>query len=244
LQGLRAGTASAEQVLEIGRRLYASSQAYTDLFNMVQSLSRGGAIGGGSSGAIRGVSGGGLTGEERKRLSDLLKEQDQLQAAAQLQQYQTLAQQIAEIASAKGEDWQEVLKEMGINIADFEKGLGLNDEQTQKYIDSIQTQTDSNGENTRSIVDAINAMSDAVVRALGGTPDATHGDTTSLTGSHGHSGHSRPGDTESGATAPLPGSFGHSGHMLPEEVGERMARGFERGTLASQPRSMRPAVPA
>lgn len=191
LQGLRSGTATKDQVLEIGRRLYASSQAYTDLFNQVSSIPTASQPGGG----VGGSAGGGLSGAESARLSTLLKEQQQLQAAATLTQYQTLAQQIAEISSAKGEDWQQVVKDMGIDLKAFEKGLGMNDSQLNDYITSIQKQTDSDGNNTKSIVDAINAMSDAVVIALGGTPS-----------------HSNNGTTASGSGGAAGTRGGHSGH--------------------------------
>jgi hypothetical protein len=38
LSGLRNGTVTQEQVLQIGRNLYASSQKYTDLFNLVRQI--------------------------------------------------------------------------------------------------------------------------------------------------------------------------------------------------------------
>jgi len=203
LQGLRSGTVSKEDVLGIGRRLYASSQQYTDLFNLVQGIPTAG------TGVAGGRGGGGqtFTGADQARLDKLLKEQQQLQAAAQLQQYQTLAQQIAEIASAKGEDWQQVVADMGIDLKAFEKGLGFNDKQLNDYITNIQKQTDSAGQNTQSIVKAINDMSDAIVTTLGGTP-GRHDDTgTGTTGGgpptpRGHSGHgSRRSITDEDAEA-------------------------------------------
>jgi hypothetical protein len=166
LQGLRAGTATQDEVLQIGRRLYASSQQYTDLFNMVQSM--GGHAAGGTGGGGVSVGGGGLSAADSEKLAALLKEQQQLQASAQLQQYQTLAQQVAEIASAKGEDWQKVLTDMGDNISDFEKGLGMTDAQTAAYIAQLQSQKDDNGQNTASIVAVLNQ----ILQALGGTPSA------------------------------------------------------------------------
>jgi len=223
LEGLRAGTVSQEQVLQIGRRLYASSQAYNDLFSMVTSMGRRGTAsvgGGGPTGSS--ASGGGLTAAERQRLSDLLKEQQTLEAAAQLAQYQTLAKQIAEIASAKGEDWREVLEQMGINIADFEAGLQMTDEQTDSYIDAQQALLDDNDENTRTIVEALQQGFDDVVTAVGGTP-------------RGHSTHDLPGGTDESA----PIRRGHSGHMVPHQVGQEMARGFRDVTAASLPRSSR-----
>jgi hypothetical protein len=165
LQGLRAGTATQDEVLQIGRRLYATSQQYVDLFNMVKSM---GGHATGASGAPGVHVGGGLSSSDSQHLADLLKEQQQLQAAAQLQQYQTLAQQIAEIASAKGEDWQKVLDGMGIKEADFEKGLGMTQDQLGQYITAIQQQKDDNGNNTQSIVAVLNQ----ILSALGGTPSA------------------------------------------------------------------------
>jgi hypothetical protein len=170
LSGLRSGTVTQDQVLDIGRRLYASTAQYTALFNMVQAIGQHTGTTGFSGAATTGTHTG-LSTEESKRLADLLKEQQSLQAAAQLQQYQTLAQQVAEIASSKGEDWQQVLKEMGVNIDDFEKGLNLTDQQTQDYITAIQNQTDSAGDNTKSIVDVLNQ----ILVALGGTPTNSGG---------------------------------------------------------------------
>lgn len=167
LSGLRAGTVSQDQVLEIGRRLYASSQAYTDLFNQVQHMGQ-------SASAAIGANGGapsGLSGPDAARLQELLKEQSTLQAAQTQAQYQTLAQQIAEIASSTGEDWQKVIADMGINAADLEKGLGLaNDDALTDYLAAIQTQTDSNGENTTSIIDAIHDIGDQITAAITAAP--------------------------------------------------------------------------
>jgi ribosomal protein L12E/L44/L45/RPP1/RPP2 len=174
LQGLRAGTVTQDQVLEIGRRLYASTAQYTALFNMVRNMGGGNIDVSGAVGGNTRPSGAGLSADEQSRLKDLLEEQQTLQAAAQLQQYQTLAQQVAEIASAKGEDWQQVLSDMGVNIDKFEKGLNLTDQQTSDYIDAIQKQVDDNGDNTESLIAAL----DRLTRALGGTVPSG-GDTSS-----------------------------------------------------------------
>lgn len=104
-----------------------------------------------------------LTAEESQRLKDLLKEQQQLQAAQTLSQYQTLAKQIAEIASATGETYQQVIDEMGIKNANPEKGLKLaNDDALKAYITDLQKQKDSNKENTHTIVAALNRIYDAI----------------------------------------------------------------------------------
>src|SRR6185369_941444 len=91
LQGLRAGTVSQETVLGIGRSLYASSQAYTDLFNQVTHM--GGQQGSQprGNGVLNAVgmympadtsttAGTGLSAAEQAKLDALLKQQAALQA--------------------------------------------------------------------------------------------------------------------------------------------------------------------
>lgn len=156
LEGLRQGSVSQEQVLQIGRRLYASSQAYNDLFAMVQQYAptpKGSAPASGSSPQ-------GLTATEQERLSQLLKEQAQLQKTAQLQQFQTLAQQVAELAQVKGGDWRSILKGMDASIDAFEKGLGLTDAQTDAMMKAIMEKKDSDGQNSRTLAAAINRLVD------------------------------------------------------------------------------------
>lgn len=168
LQGLRAGTATADQVLTIGRSLYASSDAYNQLFAQVQQYA--GQSGGNGSGHGGGGGSGGsqLSSSDQARLNALLKEQAVLQAAATTQQYQTLAQQIEEIANAKGETYQQVISDMGINIKDLEKGLGIkSDEDFDAYMNKLGQQTDSAGDNTQSIVTAITNLQAALLAALG-----------------------------------------------------------------------------
>ena len=161
LQGLREGTVTADQVLQIGRSLYASSEAYNQLFAEVEpyanaATSHGGGTVYNGSEALSGSSTSGLSDADQKKLKDLLAEQAQLQQAALTQQYQQLAQEIAEIATAKGEDFTQVMKDMGISSADLEKALGLKDDAAlATYMSTIQSQTDSQGNNTQSIVTAI-----------------------------------------------------------------------------------------
>jgi hypothetical protein len=213
LQGFRSGTVTADQVLQIGRRLYASSQQYTDLFNMVM---QGGGHGANQTTGAGGSTGthGGLSAAESQRLSDLLKEQQQLQSAAQLQQYQTLAQQIAEISSAKGEDWHQVVSDMGIDLKAFEKGLGMSDSQLDTYIKNFQALKDSNGDNTASIVAVLNQ----ILTALGGTPTASA--------------------DPNAAPVPL-GHTTHSGPRGGDGVRQAIADGF-RQVILTGPRNLRP----
>ncbi len=188
LQGLKAGTVTQDQVLTIGRNLYASSEAYNNLFAQVQQYGgKAGQVGppgtfkGGpapiiTSGANASViAASTLSDADAQKLKDLIAERDALQASQTLQQYQTLASQIAEIATAKGEDFKTVLSEMGIQQAALEKGLGLQSDQAlQDYITTIQKQQDSANENTQSIVDAINMLPRAISDALQGKLDTTN----------------------------------------------------------------------
>ena len=167
LEGLRAGTVTQDQVLQIGRRLYASSQAYNDLFAQVQGI---GVISNSVSPTGSGSGAQGLSASDSERLQELLQEQATLQNAATLAQYQTLAQQVAELAKAKGKDYTQVLKDMGVKQADLEKGLGLKtDADLQLYIANVQKQTDSNNDNTTSIVSAILGLPQAIADAINGT---------------------------------------------------------------------------
>lgn len=168
LQGLRAGTATPDEVLQIGRSLYASSNAYNELFQEVmpyvgKQAHQGGGFTPGPTHS------GGLSTTDSERLKELLAEQQQLQAANQLAQYQTLAQQIEEISKAKNEDVFEVMKDMKLNVQDFEKGLGIkSDADLKAFLDSLGTQVDSANQNTSSIVDAINSLPEEIAKAIGG----------------------------------------------------------------------------
>lgn len=166
LDAFHRGAASTEDVLQVAARLWTtSSTQYQNLFNQLQ-----GATPTAATAAVS-ASQGGLSGADAARLQQLLQEQATLQAAQTQAQYKTLAQQIAEIASATGEDWQKVLSDMGVNASDLEKGLGLaNDDALSQYLGAIQTQTDSNGDNTTSIIAAIHDIGDQITAAITSAP--------------------------------------------------------------------------
>jgi hypothetical protein len=186
LQGLRAGTVTADQVLNIGRSLYASSEAYNELFAEVEPYAgRGGHKATGGAGSHGGQHG--LSSADQAKLKALQAEQATLQAGQTLGQYQTLAQQIAEIATAKGQTITQVLKDMGIKQQDLEKGLGIkNDADFASYMSKLQQQVDSAGTNTQSIVTAINNLPLAIANAINGRtatpPTAPRGAATPLPG--------------------------------------------------------------
>lgn len=225
LEGLRAGTVSQDQVLQIGRRLYASTEQYNRLFEMVQGMG-GGRLGsapdwGGGAGA---AAAGGLSQAERDRLQALLEQQAQMQAGMQLQQYQTLAQQIAEIAMAREEDWQAVAERMGIDLAGLQEGLGLqSQEELDAWLDRIQEQTDSNDQNTASIVDELQRIRRLLDLVLNGRSDS------------GVEGGGRDGRNAEGRTRT---------RLLSDEDAEAVGREVGRAIAGNVPRNTRVPVGA
>lgn len=216
-QGLIHGTVTSQQYDDIARRLFGSSNRYFQEFQFAQQFA-----GRDASNLTAGAGGGGhkqgLSGSDSQRLQDLLKEQQQLQAAADYTNAQTLAQQIAEIAQFKGIDYKQVASDMHLDLAGFEKRLHMSDDQFAKYIKDIEAQKDSNGDNTKSIVQAIYDIGNQITVALGGTP-TDHTDPNATGGQDtGHSGHATPGHApHPGAPPPPPG--GHSGHGTPPPHG-------------------------
>ena len=181
LAGLRAGTATKDEVLTIGRNLYASSQQYTDLYNQVAAIpTRGGGAtghgGGGGSSSSSSFDINNLSPADQAKYKALLAEQTSMQAANTAAQYQTLAQQIEEIANAKGETFQQVISEEGIDIKGLEKGLSItSDADFAAYMAKLGAQQDSAGTNTTSIVSAINNMGQNIVAAINGSQNGTNG---------------------------------------------------------------------
>lgn len=209
LQGLRAGTVSKDQVLTIGRSLYASSEAYNRLFATVMQIGGGSGTQGSSgvSGGSSSSSGHTLSGADQARLTELMKERDQLQAAQTMQQYQTLAQQIEEIATAKGESFDQVISDMGIDMEAFEKALGLKSQaDLETYLGHLKDMEDSAGQNTQSIVDAVDRLPQELAAVLSGDKfDPAH----IVKGPGIGSPHSVPAPTPAPTTGPGGGAGGN-----------------------------------
>jgi hypothetical protein len=163
LEGLRAGTVSQDQVLEIGRRLYASTEQYNRLFAMVQQYGRpaAGSTGGGGSFSESQV--GGLSAEDRERLEALYVQRDAAMAQQDYLNAQTLAEQIAEIAEASGDDYMQVLEDMGVNAEELAERLHLdNVGQLDELIERFQEQTDSSGQNTTILAELLRQILAAI----------------------------------------------------------------------------------
>jgi len=236
LQGLYAGTVTQEQVLQIGRRLYASGQQYNDLFAIVsqfQGRATGGTFTGGRQGSQQG---GGLSGADRQHLQDLYERRDAAQAQQDYANAQILARQIAEIAAANGEDYAAAMKEIGgVKAEELAKRLHLDSvDQLNAYLDNAKQQLDSAGENTASIVDAIDRLGDRLAGVI------------NPPGSSGDNGHTGGHDLPPGGSS---GDLGHFGdHNLPLAINEntqvmqQLIARIDRQAMqnpSSEPRSLR-----
>lgn len=166
LEGLRAGTVDPQQVLEIGRRLYASTSAYTDLFNQVMGMANFGAQTGGTNSASAGETGDGRSLAELIRLRDEMLEVQRPELADQL------ARRIAELSVATGEDFAEIAEGMGWTLDRLADDLSLSDQQLQDYLAQLAEQFESQDwiEVADLITAAIDSSRDAIVSAITGVP--------------------------------------------------------------------------
>jgi len=169
LSGLRAGTVTAEQVLEIGRRLYATGSDYNALFQQVMAMSRGGTANVGSVGHVN--TGGGNAAE----LAELKRQRDQLQSAQDHANALALAQQIADLVSAEGITIDEALKEIGLtDLPSFMKELGVTSKEGfDSFIQNLEKNTDSAGDNTADIVSKLDYTNLLLEQIRDGAPNGS-----------------------------------------------------------------------
>lgn len=185
LQGQQAGTVTPQQVLEIGRRLYATGSDYTALFNQVMSIgdhTQHGGTGAGSSGG----GGGGLSASDQQRLNDLKQQRDQMEAQQRHADALKLAQQVADLAASTGESIDQALKDVGIeDIGPFMKDLGLsNSKDFYDLITKLEKNTDSAGDNTQQIASRLDLTNTLLTQIRDGTTGAAAGEN--------HGGHAMP----------------------------------------------------
>lgn len=135
LEGLRAGTVSADQVLQIGRRLYASGADYRTLFDQVLAIQQNAPLPnqGGS------VGGGGGPAPVSPELQALLDRRDEIMRDQAAQQARTnaltLVEQVAELADAQALSFEEVAANLGINLADLAEKLGVDQDTLTQMLD-------------------------------------------------------------------------------------------------------------
>ncbi len=162
LEGLAAGTVDPEQVLEIGRRLYASTAQYTALFNQVMGMANFGQASATGNGNAPDVNGDGRT------LQELIAARDALLAAQRPEMADELARRIAEIAYASGNDFADVAASIGFSLDEIASDMSIsNDDLTallQHYFDEFDASSFTEG--ASMIESAINVSRDAIVDAI------------------------------------------------------------------------------
>lgn len=195
LAGQRAGTVTPEQVLEIGRRLFASSAAYTALFRQVTAVgdrTGNGESQGGSGGST--ASGPTLTAAQQAAIKALSEQRDAALKEQRRQEALQLAHNIADLAQSTGESFDDVAKGLGFKIEDVMKDLGITDRaEFDKQLAAYEKLQTSAGDNNASLIDAITTMQRAIVDAITGhsgdhgtptdaAPDGRPAQGTDLTG--------------------------------------------------------------
>lgn len=146
LQALRRGEIGAEQVLQIGRRLFASGSDYNQLFEQVLAIQNarpagmGDAGGAGGGAAAPNVANPALQAlyDERDRL---LREQDQMDRRVRAFD---LAQMVADVAGATGESFADVLATFTngrATVDQFAQDLGIDVAELEDFLETLQAAT-------------------------------------------------------------------------------------------------------
>lgn len=153
LDALSRGEASREDVLGIGRRLYASSQAYTDLFNRVMAMnvpeSNSGPGGGGdfSSGG-----GGSAFIQEYQRTEEEIA-RERRDAADQI------TRNIATLSNVTGRSYQDIAEEFQVSLEDLANEFGMSQESFLEYLDQLVDQENA-------VPQAVMDGADRIIEAL------------------------------------------------------------------------------
>jgi len=161
LQGLREGTVDPQQVLEIGRRLYASTSNYTNLFNQVMGMAN-----------FRSTTPGGNVGSsgDGRSLDELIAARDALVAAQRPEIADQLARRLAELSYATGDSFAELAESMGWTLGQLGADLSLTDEKLQAYLESLVAQFEAQDWSaiSESFDDSITTNTDRIVDAIEG----------------------------------------------------------------------------
>lgn len=166
LQGLRSGLTSADDVLSIGRNLYASGADYNALYAQVQGIA--GLPGGTGQPSLQ---------DALSQYSALVAKQQDLQAqanaASRTTDARTLAQYVADISSTHGIGYGDVASGLGFSLQDLAKDLGVTD--VAKYLDQLKL-ADVPGtvlDASSSIVSAIQQLGRDLIQSITGAPITT-----------------------------------------------------------------------
>lgn len=172
LKGLRSGITSADDVLALGRKLYASSADYAGLYAKVQDILQ--LPGAGQTGAT-GIS------AALDQYNALIGKRDQLQsqadAAARFTDAKTLAQYVADISTTHGIGYGEAATGLGFSLQDLAKDLGITN--IAGYLDNLKLADipGSTMDASASIVTAIQQLGRDLIQTLTGAP-ITHAGAT------------------------------------------------------------------
>lgn len=200
MQGLRAGTASREDVLGVAQRLYASSNKYRDIYNEVMSIpdrtkdtgDSGGGGGGGGVSTSRDLSG--THGMTPADLKDLIEQREKLEAQQRMLQVNQLASVVAQLSTAQTLSYEDVAKELNFNLEDMAKDLGVKLEDLPAFLDNLKDQQNKVPDTIVGQTDRLVDMLARIFTALTGeTIDTTGGDTSVTPPGGAHSTHAGPG---------------------------------------------------
>jgi hypothetical protein len=176
LKGLRSGITSADDVLALGRKLYASSADYAGLYAKVQEIL--GLPGAGQSGTA-GIN------SALDQYNALIGQRGQLQAQAdamaRFNDAKTLAQYVADISTTHGIGYGEAASGLGFSLTDLAKDLGVTN--LTGYLDNLKL-ADIPGttlDASASIVTAIQQLGRDLIQTLTGGP-ITSASATTITG--------------------------------------------------------------
>ncbi len=136
-EGLNAGTVSREEFLQIAQRLFGATARYVEEFNYAMSRPDG-AQQDGAPGNSPGSTAQPLTQAEREELASLIEQRDAIAEAQRQQAARELAQQIADISSATGQTFEEVVAGLGFSLDQLGLDLKLDNDQLTKYLSSLQ----------------------------------------------------------------------------------------------------------
>lgn len=172
LKGLRSGITSADDVLALGRKLYASSADYAGLYAKVQDILQ---LPGAGQAGTAGI------GAALDQYNALIGKRDQLQsqadAAARFTDAKTLAQYVADISTTHGIGYGEAASGLGFSLQDLAKDLGITN--IAGYLDNLKLADipGSTMDASASIVTAIQQLGRDLIQTLTGAP-ITHAGAT------------------------------------------------------------------
>ncbi len=153
LQALQRGEVGREDVLQIGRRLYASSQAYTDLFNRVMSMAV--PTTGGSDSMSVGV-----------EAATVAKSPEQV-ARERMDLAMQIAQNVATLSNAQGETFDGIASMLHLNLADIADAMGMSNDDLTSYLENLVDQENRTPDSVKEGADRIIA---AMYDIAGRTP--------------------------------------------------------------------------